>query len=72
MNENFPVIPTPSDPVMPLRSSLLNTQGVPNPAPPAAMSPEEWMLYIPSVGYVPRPGLPGLFPPEDYAQFLCR
>ena len=56
----------------PVLNNLLGTQGIPNPAMIHAGKLEDWMLYVPSVGYLPRSGLPLLFPPEDYEIYLAR
>ena len=70
--EQFEPITELEGPRAPVINNLIDTQGIPNPAMKLSNNIEDWMLYVPSVGYLPKLGLPLLFPPEDYEAYLAR
>lgn len=56
----------------PVINNMIDTEGIPHTSMKLSQNLDDWMLYVPSVGYLPRPGLPLLFPPEDYETYLAR
>ena len=72
MDHHEKLIPKIPDPSIPVVNNLTDLQGVPNPTTKTSHSLEDFMLYVPSVGYVPRQGVPGIFYPEDYETYFAR